>query len=59
MEYRDANHFALFIANDDIVLGEFAVVGVAGLLETQIKHVRLLIIAIPDALERNVQEPWS
>ncbi len=51
MENRQSHYFAILVTNDDVVVGELAVISMARLLEIQIQNVRFLIVAAPDSLE--------
>ena len=51
MENRQSHYFAILVSNDDVVVGELAVVRVAWLLEIEVQNVRFFVIAAPDPLE--------
>jgi hypothetical protein len=56
MEHRHADDLSLFIPDENIVIGQLTVIGMAWLFEIQIEDIGLLIIARPDTLERDMQQ---
>src|SRR4051812_43577263 len=50
-----ADNFLVFVANDDVVVGEFAVGGRAGLFEVDVEHICLGVIRRPEVAARRSQ----